>query len=273
MLLLTALFSLNFAAQPSADTKPAVVPLFAEEKWFKDAAGTAQPFEGVLDWTRGQGRIGVPGRFHAFRLSWLEGEKLTTRPIFASGKDYLLAPYVGHRVRVTAKLVEMEVDGKKSPELWPALLEDLGPAPANALAGINIVARTETWNWLPSNVVQRVKPEPIILRDAKEAAKLLGTGTTAQSETKATNILAQALGKQSIDWARQMAIILPGGMVHGYAGAKVDIDQIAIQDDGLNIHWRVTPQGSRTSGAITYPVTTILVAKHNDEIHFHQETK
>jgi hypothetical protein len=273
MLLVAALFSSTLVMQPPADSKPAVVPLFAEEKWYKDAAPAAQPFEGVLDWMRGQGRIGLPSRYHTFRLQWLDGEKLIVRPIYANGKDYLLSPYVGHRVRLSAKAVETEIDGKQVTELWPAQLEDLGPAPANALAGIGIIARTETWNWLPSGFAQHSKPEPVVLRDAKEAAKFLGTGTNTQSETRATTAIVQALGKQSIDWAKQMVVIIPGGVVSGFAGARVDIDQIALQDDGLNIYWHVTPQGSRISGVDTHPVTTVLIAKYNDAIHFHQEGK
>src|SRR5262245_58460268 len=125
MLLFTALLSAAFVTQPSADSKPAVVPLFAEEKWYKDGAGTAQSFEGVLDWMRGQGGIGLPSRFHTFRLQWLDGEKLVVRPIYANGKDYLLSPYVGHRIRLAAKAVGTEIDGKQVTELWPAQLEDL----------------------------------------------------------------------------------------------------------------------------------------------------
>src|SRR5689334_9319535 len=59
----------------------------AGQPWYDQAQGEAKSFEGVLGYNPGTGHIGLPGRFHAFRLSWLADGAFISRPIHTNGQD------------------------------------------------------------------------------------------------------------------------------------------------------------------------------------------
>ena len=91
--------------------------LFAKEDWYKGQPGKEQTFEGVLQRAR-RGGAGF-GRFNPYRLRMRGG----TREVYVGSQGQLLEPYVGKRVRLTGKAVDMEVEGRQHREIWPARLE------------------------------------------------------------------------------------------------------------------------------------------------------
>jgi hypothetical protein len=128
--------------KPTGDNLPARKVLFAQEEWYRTQPGKEQDFVGVLEKVKGAGGIGF-GRFNPYRLVMtvvekrkvkeiVDGrvvekevteQKKVTREVHVGGKPELLAEYVGKRVKLVGKAVDMEVEGKQHHEIWPARIE------------------------------------------------------------------------------------------------------------------------------------------------------
>lgn len=99
--------------------EPESIDLFSKEAWYRDQAGKEMEFVGVL--TRfEQSGVGF-GRFNPYRLI-LNGDKKEIREVYVGGKPDLLKAYVGKRVKLVGKAVDMEVEGRMHREIWPARL-------------------------------------------------------------------------------------------------------------------------------------------------------
>src|SRR3954451_5873693 len=112
---------------PAADQPPPRKELFGREDWYRGLQAREEVFEGVLEKVeRGKG---VPGfaRFNPYRLVLPSG----TREVYVGAQGHLLEPYIGQRVRLTGKAVDMEVEGMQHHEIWPARLEVLRPEKAH----------------------------------------------------------------------------------------------------------------------------------------------
>ena len=124
------IFTLAVAASlltPAADP-PASKELFAKEAWYKDQKGKEQAFAGVLQYTpKAKDAVGF-GRYNAYRLEM--GDK-KYREVYVGGNEAILKPYVNYMVKITGKAVDMEVEGTKHAEIWPAFIE-LVPLPPKA---------------------------------------------------------------------------------------------------------------------------------------------
>jgi hypothetical protein len=245
-------------------------PLFAAPKWYQDAAGQEQAYEGTLDINAGDGKIGPAARFCSFRLVALEEGKPISRPVYMNGKDQLLAPHLGRRVRLIAKAVESDVDGVKTIELWPAQIAVLGDASEN-IGELKVLARTS--NWYPA--VRRVQPQPVIIRDGDELAKFRGFGGENAGQ-EATGQLARmfeprpgAIGIQGIDWKKQMVVSLCAGLKP--AGTKAEVSRLVVQEKWLEVHWKLTSTPGFAGGGMTYPCETVLLPRFDGEVRFFQE--
>jgi hypothetical protein len=240
------------------DSAPVVRPLFAMEKWYQDAKGEEKIFEGVLEINRGDGLIGLPPRFSSFRLISLEDGQPIRRPIHTSGKDQLLSPFIGHKVKLTAKLVESDATGGKA-ELWPAQMEVFGPAPAGVIAEWKILART------PNFQVNRqvpAGPQPTIIRTAKHLADYQGPSST---ESSAMNALQAQLGGTKVDWAKHMIIVISSG--NQRAGARIEINKVTYGDKGLDVFWKLTGQNTGNPRS----VELVVVNKFDGDVTFYQD--
>jgi hypothetical protein len=110
---------------PAADP-PASKELFAKEAWYTDQKGKETAFTGVLQEAPRSKDAG--GRVNTYRLEM--GDK-KYREVYTGGKDAALKPYLGYTVKFTGKAVDMEVEGAKHAEIWPAFVE-LVPLPPKA---------------------------------------------------------------------------------------------------------------------------------------------
>src|SRR4051794_29878267 len=109
--MLTLLSSLPALQAPAAQV-PQKLELFAKEEWYKNQKGDEQEFVGVLSrLQRPKGTVGV-GRYNEYRLTIDAGGKRDVREVYVGAKPDLLAPYVGKRVSLVGKAVEIEVVGK-----------------------------------------------------------------------------------------------------------------------------------------------------------------
>ncbi len=169
--------SLMFAAPPSKEAPapketPTKRELFAAEEWYKKQKGEERAFVGLLERAPGSGP-GTVGfaRSNPYRLVMEEKDKKSVREVHVSGKSGLLTPYVGKKVKLIGKAVDMEVEGKQHHEIWPARVELVAAEGKNDAPAVKegedrelaILARG-VWP------VRQVKPTQIIIRDGEELA-------------------------------------------------------------------------------------------------------
>jgi hypothetical protein len=109
-------------AEPPAKEPAAKLELFAKEDWYKEQKGKEEDFVGVLEKVKGGGDFGF-GRFNPYRLVMADGDKKTVREVYVGAKTDLLDAYVGKKIKLTGKAVDMEVEGSMHKEIWPARLE------------------------------------------------------------------------------------------------------------------------------------------------------
>lgn len=105
------------------DKPPAKKELFAAEAWYKEQKAQEQAFVGYLQRTeRGKGVVGI-GRFNPYYLTEDKEGKKPIREVYVGGKMELLAPYVGLKIVLIGKPVDMNVEGREHREIWPARLQ------------------------------------------------------------------------------------------------------------------------------------------------------
>src|SRR5450755_4078681 len=97
------------APEEPVEVKPVILLAGADE--YKAAKAAEAIYEGVVENNPGDGAVGKPTRFNAYRLKGKDpAGKEFVRELYVPGKAFLLATYVGKRVRVTGKLAETPAD-------------------------------------------------------------------------------------------------------------------------------------------------------------------
>jgi hypothetical protein len=104
LLISSLLFSL-------ASDPPNARVLFAEAPWYRQAAAKERTYEGVL--RKEASPMATSGRWNPVRLIT---DQQNVHPIYLGSDTHLLDPYLGRRVRLEGKA--MEVLGQQ--EIWPA---------------------------------------------------------------------------------------------------------------------------------------------------------
>jgi len=229
------------------------VEIFAKESFYKEMKGPEVEFVGVLKKTpQKDGVIGF-GRVNPFRLE-MEGNKV--REVYAGSQGKLLDPYVGKKVKLVGKAVDMEVEGRMHYEIWTATLTVLGDAKkGDAKAGdLKIHGSTPA----------RLAAGPVIIKSAEQLGKL--TNTDAD---KATANAAKMLKVDSIDWTKQMIIVISGG-TQRTGGYSVEAKSLEKKDGKLIVNWKLNspPPGSFVTQALTNPALSILVDRFEGDVVF-----
>ncbi|MFQ5734252.1 MAG: hypothetical protein ACE5KM_20130 [Planctomycetaceae bacterium] len=205
--------SLSFLATPAlVAEKPALkkrLKLFAGETWYKKQAGKERSFEGVLTKAKRGGGIGF-GRFNPYRLRMDDG----TREVYMGGRK-VLDPYVGTRVRLRGKAVDMRVEGQFHREIWPAELATLG-----VVRQSRFIAKTDP------------KPRTLVLRSNAALQKALDEETLQKA--------ARSLGR--IDFKKQMVILVKSGRTNAF-GVRITVNSLDVSTDGKSatLHWTYRP--------------------------------
>lgn len=243
---------------------PGVRPLFGAEAWYKDAKGEEKVYEGVLEINSGEGRIGLAARLNSFRLTSLEDGKPVIRQIYTAGKDHLLSQFFNHHVKLTAKLVETEVEGSKVFELWPAQIDVVSLAAAGVIAEWKVLARSNG-SVLPNRQFLGA-PQPTVIRAGRHLAEFMGHQGSAAEET-ATATLAKTFGSNvKIDWSKHMVIALSGGNRGGFS--KIEVSKITFGEKGLDVHWKLSGQNL---GGANRMAELVLIEKYDGNLRFFQE--
>ena len=118
--------------------------LFADEEWYKKQKGEEHVFGGTLE--------GLPvdsGMNMMMRASFY---KLGARNLYTgAGKVAALDALVGKKVEIRGKAVEMDLEGQKLRELWPATVREAGADAAVPGAPDEAAARRLMLKWINDN--------------------------------------------------------------------------------------------------------------------------
>jgi hypothetical protein len=249
--------------EPPREVKPVVLLAGSDE--YKNAKATEAVYEGDVENNPGDGGVGKPTRFNAYRLKGKDKDgKEFVRELYVPGKAFLLASYVGKRVRVTGKFIDTGADGKTYAELWPAQLEEVIVAAAPPPAADGVLARCV---WQPSDAL-RSGSKFYVFRNGRELAQKLRV-TGGSVEEAASNLLAQKLDVFSINWDKQMVVCVSAGL----RGAEVDrltVTRVLVKDKTLTVYYKLPPPAAGGSG-FGYPAETVLVDRFDGTVRVEEE--
>ncbi len=296
MLALLATLLTGFPAA-AADEPPAKLELFAKEGWYKSQEGKEQDFVGILHKIeRKKGVIGF-GRFNPYYLVMEAAGKKSQREVYIGGKPAILAPYVGKKIKLSGKPVDLEVEGRNHREIWPARLVVLAPPKKNGDGPKSIIIQLEEklpvqgdpalaqekgqkelkiiakafWRYASPSPDGPKKGLQLVLRSAAElvAATPFSRLDAPQQvvEKMATAELAKALKVDTIDWKTRMLVVVTAG-VKPTGGYSVDILSVKVADKTATVTWKLnTPKGFVTQ-AFTHPGQVALVERFDGEVKF-----
>jgi hypothetical protein len=223
------------------------VELFAKEAWYKDQKGAEEEFVGVLRKSKMDGGVGF-GRMNPFRLE-MDGNKI--REVYVGGNLKILDPYIGQKIKFVGKAVVMEVEGRRHNEIWPASLVVLSDKKddkkAEAGGAPKVIAKSSApFGKGPSSVMRT-------------------------AEDTATDRLAKTLKVDSIDWKKQMVIVISGGQ-RPTGGYSVELTSLEVKDKKLIVHWKLNVPTGITPQVVTHPTLTVLVDRFDGDVVFDPAT-
>lgn len=247
-------------AAPEAPAAPKPLVLLAGTDEYKAAKGMEAVYEGAIENNPGDGTVGKPTRFNAYRFKGKDGTgKEFVRELYVPGKAFLLASFVGKRVRITGKLADTAADGKVYAELWPARLEEATVAIAAHSAADGVYARC---SWQPDEA-RRVGERVFVYRNGRELAlglRLTGDGT----DETANALMARKLGTPAIDWDKRMVVAVAAGLRGGDVD-RLTVTRVEVKDGTMTVFYRLP--GKPGTGGFGYPAETILVDRCDGAVH------
>ncbi|MBI3821935.1 MAG: protease complex subunit PrcB family protein [Planctomycetes bacterium] len=110
----------------------------------------------------------------------------------------------------------------------------------------------------------RVSTTSTVIKSAEELGKLQNIDAD-----KASASLAKLLKVESIDWKKQMVIVISGGQQRT-GGFSVEAKSLEVKDGKLIVNWKVNPPppGSFVTQALSTPTLTILVDRFEGDVVF-----
>ena len=247
-----------------AADRPAAVIVLADDADYKAAKSTEMIFEGVLERTPSKGTLGGPSRFNPYRLTSSDGAgKPLVRELFVANKAPLLVVHVGLRIRVLGKLVEVESDGAKRLELWPAGLESINEALADVPPADGIYART---SWQPSTALKSGF-RFFVFRDGTQLARDMKlTGPTIGDTS--TTLMAGRLRLPTIDWSKHMIVTVAAGL-RGSEAERLHVTRVAVEDEKMTIYYKL--EGGGPASGFGYPAETVLLDRFSGLVRVEEE--
>lgn len=109
-------------------------------------------------------------------------------------------------------------------------------------------------------------PQHLVVRSADEFAKLLRPGNDAPTVLRD---LLKAMKLDSIDWSRQMLVVVTGGAQKS-GGYRLEITGVAVKGDVMTVRWKLhSPRPTDiVTMAFTHPAETVLVPSHAGTVVF-----
>lgn len=237
--------------------------LFAKEGWYREQEGKEQDFIGTLR-SVGKGGFGF-GRFNPFRL---EMDK-DVREVYIGGKPDILTAYVGLKVKITGKPVEIGVEGKRHREIWPARLEVVGADKAGDKKPA-ILARGY-WPHGSSNPDMPEKATQFVFRSAADLIMVAPynrlDAIPPVVEKMASAEMAKILKVPAIDWKTQMLIVVTGG-TQNTGGFRIGVSELRAVGEKLVVDWFLQPPTGAATDAFTHPAEVILTNRFEGKVEF-----
>ena len=254
--------SIVSAPDEPAEAKPVVLLAGSDE--YKAAKATEAVYEGVIENNPGDGAVGKPTRFNAYRLRVKDAAgKEFVREVYVPGKAFLLAAYVSKRVRVTGKFVDMPADGKVYAELWPAQLAEVTAAVAAKDEG-GVHARCD---WQPGEAMKFGR-RVFVFRDGRELAKALRLSGEDAAEAAGT-LLARKLDVRDLDWDKRMLVTVSAGLSGGEV-ERLTVTRVEVKDGAMTVYFR-TPSRTQNPGGFCYPAETVLLDRFDGAVRAEPE--
>lgn len=241
--------------------------LGAGKPWYDQNPAKAQTIEGILDYQAGSGRIGVPAGYVPFRVVRRDADtgKVQQFTVHAPGTESLLALHVGQRVKVEGKVVTKGEGAAQQEELWIGTMTTLGPAPLNVFTELKWIARSNDIQ--PNSYQGGSNISTLVIRSAKDAAKVMGLGSGPDAEKETTLYFAARFGVKAIDWKTQMIIYIGPVNQTRMSNKKREITKVEVNEKGITVFWK----GDEMQQIGQRPSTdAILVPKVEGEATFKQ---
>ena len=252
------------AAAREEPSSPRPLLLMAGSDEYKAAKAAEAVYEGVIENNPGDATVGKPTRFNAYRFKGKDAAGLEfVRELYVPGKAFLLASYVGKRVRVTGKFADTAADGKVYAELWPAQLEETGAVAAAAASANGVLARC---SWQPDEA-RKPGQRVLMYRNGGELAQALRLSGEDANEAAAA-LMAQKLGAPAIDWNKQMVVTVAAGL----RGADVDrlgVTRVEVKDSAMTVFYRLSARPG--AGGFGYPAETVLVDRFDGAVRAEED--
>jgi hypothetical protein len=126
--------------------------------------------------------------------------------------------------------------------------------------------------------VRHEKPTQLVIRNAEELGRAHGIAARDAKEkrfqTDVTADVAELLKVKTIDWDKQMLIVVAAG-TKPTSGYRVEVRTLSAKDKTLTVHWKLhspAPGGIVTT-ALTYPAQMVLVERFDGPVKFDPPVK
>ena len=252
------------APEEPAAVKPVVLLAGTDE--YKAAKAAEAVYEGVIDNNPGEGTVGKPTRFNAYRFKGKDADgKEFVRELYVPGKAFLLGSLVGKRVRVTGKFADTTADGKVYLELWPAQVEEAAAVAVAVAPPIpdGVHARC---GWQPDEA-RKLGKRVLVYHNGRELAQALRLSGD-DADGAATELITQKLGGPAIEWNKEMLVTVAAGL----RGADVDrlaVTRVEVKDKTMTVFYRLS--AAPGAGGFGYPAETVVVDRFDGAVRAEEE--
>ncbi len=122
-----------------------------------------------------------------------------------------------------------------------------------------------------AQVSPQLRASSVVIKRAEDVTKTMLKKLDAD---KANAELAKMLKVDSIDWKKQMVIVVSGGE-RPTGGFSVEVKSLEVKDGKLIVHWKLNSPGADdiVAQVITYPAQLILVDRFEGKVEFDPPAK
>jgi hypothetical protein len=144
------------------------------------------------------------------------------------------------------------------------------PPPRPAPAAVKVLAQAP-WTYSRADLKAVGVSKHLVLRSA---AELVANTPFKNSDVppeaaqkQATAALANALRVPTIDWGKQMVVVVSGG-TRSSGGYRVEVTKVEARPAGLTVHWKLHPPTGFAIAAFTHPAQAILLPRSAGKVTF-----
>jgi hypothetical protein len=197
--------------------------------------------------------------------------------IYVGNKGDALKAYAGKTVKLTGKLLETGVPPKTINIFWPGRLElwdpkakveeDEGCCVEEKDAPLKIHAKA-TWPFAATGPQADKSRKQLVIRTAAELVANTNTGPAPEdTDEKRIAAVAKLLKVDSIDWKKQMLVVVSGG-IKTTGGWRIDIAAVTKGEKACTVSWSMEAPNGIATQAISHPAVVALVDRCEGEVHF-----